>query len=333
MPASRFTPYPQNASFRDDSQDLLRLPDDVLIRRFTVKSKGKLRAVNDPHPELKDVLKTWNARVTDYYRHQLAHHGVDHIAHAYLPDKSIRTNAETHKQSTLIQFDFKGFYDSCQYDYFKDHLEYLDPSLTGHTHDAMRRLLIDPTTGGVTQGLPISGALAGLTLIPFWCELARRLPANVRFTQYSDDLTFSYTGVEPDIFTIDALTDIITSCLHATGLAFTLNAEKTRRQTRQYRKVTGIRINHRNQLTPSRKDYRFLRHVLHILANSPDLAQELPRWGFRSREAFIGKISYLRSIDETGKIDALLYEHRLTCAKHNLFGTWLKRYVPANGFI
>lgn len=333
MPALSRVPYATTRMFFDDSQDLLRLSDDVLIRRFQVKSKGKMRAVNDPHPELKDVLKRWNARVTDYYRETLAHHQLDHVAHAYLPDKSIRTNAEAHKQSSLIQFDFKGFYDSCRYDYFKDHLSHLDPLLTGDAHDAMRRLLIDPETNGVTQGLPISGALAGLTLIPFWAELAKQLPADIRFTQYSDDLTFSYTGTEPALFTVDDLTRIIEDALSATGLAFTLNADKTRRQSGQYRKVTGIRINHRNQLTPSRADYRFLRHALHILGKSSNLTQELPRWGFRSKEAFIGKISYLRSIDETGKIDRLIYEHRVTCARHNLFSTWLKQYVPSNGFI
>lgn len=314
------------------SQQLKTIADDALIRRFHVTSKGKRRAVNDPHPDLKTVLKDWNAVVTDYYVAALATFGVDDIAHAYLPGKSIRTNAERHKQSTLIQFDFKGFYDSCQYDYFKHHLEHLDPAIASD-HDAVRRLLIDPLTGGVTQGLPISGALAGLTLLPFWVALKQRLPHNIRFTQYSDDLTFSYTGPEPALFTVPQLTQIVCETLVAVGLDFTLNTKKTRRQSKQYRKVTGIRINHSNQLTPSRVDYRFLRHALHILEKAPLLEPELKRWGFKSREAFVGKISYARSIDETGKIDRLIYKHRHTCAKHNLFGTWLKQYQPANGFI
>lgn len=314
------------------SQDLKQIPDDALIRRFHIKNKGKMRAVNDPHPALKTVLKDWNALVTDYYVEALAQAGVSDVAHAYLPNKSIRTNAEMHKQSTLIQFDFKGFYDSCRFDYFKDHLAQLDPHVT-QDPDAVARLLIDPTTGGVTQGLPISGALAGLTLIPFWVALKTKLPANVRFTQYSDDLTFSYTGPEPTDFTVARLTQIVCETLVEVNLDFSLNTKKTRRQSKQYRKVTGIRINHANRLTPSRADYRFLRHALHILANAPSLEAELARWHFKSREAFVGKISYLRSIDETGKINALLYKHRHTCAKHNLFATWLTQYTSSNGFI
>lgn len=319
-------------SLVDDAQTLALIPDDKLIRRFTIKNKGKLRDVNDPTPALKAVLQDWNVTITDAYVDALAEHGVSHVAHAYLPGRSIQTNARTHRQSSIIQFDFTGFYDSCRYDYFKAYLYRLDPTLDASNEHLVRRLLIDPETNGVTQGLPVSGALAGLTLIPFWVELKRRLPDNVRFTQYSDDLTFSFTGVMPDMFTIPALTELIETTLRDLDLAFTLNTKKTRRQSRQYRKVTGIRINDKNQMTPSRVDYRFLRHALFILSKSDNLYEELSRWGFKSKEAFIGKISYIRSIDDTGKIDRLILKHTATCRKHNIFGTWIDQHHKANPF-
>jgi len=311
---------------------LLHIPDDKLIHRFTIKNKGKTRDVNDPVPELKVMLKEWNVHITAYYEQQLREHAVSHIAHAYLPNKSIQTNAQAHLFSPVAQFDFQGFYDSCKFDYFAHALRVLDPSINEQNEHIIKRLLIDNRTDGVTQGLPVSGALAGLALIPFWVELEKRLPDTMRFTQYSDDLTISFTGKEPPEFTIPILTQKIYEALHHTGLDFKLKSEKTRIQRNQYRKVTGIRINHHNQTTPARNDYRFLRHALYILSKSDDLERELATWGFDSKESFIGKVSYMRSIDTTGKINRLIMKHRDTCQKHGLFATWIASAYKQSAF-
>ncbi|MGX1195807.1 reverse transcriptase domain-containing protein [Metabacillus sp. SLBN-84] len=324
--------HPYSLPLVQEGQNLLHIADDRLIRRFKIKSKGKMRDVNDPVPELKSVLKEWNTTITDYYVEQLQLNGVNHIAHAYLPNKSIQTNAQAHLHSPVIQFDFKGFYDSCRFEYFKEALKALDPSLCDQNEHLVQRLLIDPNTGGVTQGLPVSGALAGLSLIPFWVELAENLPANIRFTQYSDDLTFSYTGREPGVFNVPALTQKIYEALAKKGLDFKLNTDKTRTQKAQYRKVTGIRINHHNQTTPSREDYRFLRHALYILSKSDDLDKELKAWGFASKAAFVGKVSYMRSIDSTGKIDRIIMKYRAACRKHSVFTTWIDQAYKKSAF-
>lgn len=316
-----------------DAMSLQDIPDDQLIRQFTTKSKGKARLVNDPHPRLKTMLKDWNAVVTEHYVNLLKHHNISEIPHAYLPHKSIQTNVKSHKQSNIIQFDFTGFYDSCKFEYFLEALKTLDPEINEDNQHLLNRLVIDRNTSGVTQGLPVSGALAGITLIPFWIELKRIVPDTIKFTQYSDDLTFSYVGVKtPKEFTIAKLTQYIYEALKASDREFKLNANKTRSQQSNYRKVTGIRINHHNQTTPAKIDYRFLRHALYILSKSNDLQKELDIWGFKSKEAFIGKVSYMRSIDETGKIDRLIMKHRDTCYKHNIFTTWIKQNYAASAF-
>lgn len=322
----------QTLNLIEQGSTLLHIPDDQLIRRFQIKNKGKLRDVNDPIPELKTMLKEWNVVITDYYVQQLQKHDVSHIAHAYLPNKSIQSNAQAHLFSPVAQFDFKGFYDSCKFDYFVNALRDLDPTITKQNEHIIKRLLIDPNTGGVTQGLPVSGALAGITLIPFWVELNKSLPDNMRFTQYSDDLTISFTGKKPPEFTIPILTQKIYEALHRANLDFKLNNDKTRIQRDQYRKVTGIRINHHNQTTPSRDDYRFLRHALHVLSKSDDLEKELKIWGFPSKHAFIGKISYMRSIDSTGKINRIIMKYRHTCRKHGLFATWIEAAYRQSAF-
>lgn len=315
-----------------DGRHLLTVGDDLLIRRFKIKNKNKIREVNDPHPDVKETLKRWNKTVTDYYIDALNRQGVSQVAHAYLPNKSIQSNARAHLHSPIIQFDFKGFYDSCQFDYFADALRELDPTLTPANEHVVKRLVIDPQTGGVTQGLPVSGALAGITLIPFWKDLKAHLPDTIRFTQYSDDLTFSYSGRTPKEFTVPILTQKIYESLKRTGLDFQLNTDKTRSQTAQFRKVTGIRINNHNQMTPSRADYRFIRHALYILSKSDNLDKELAAWGFKSKEAFVGKISFIRSIDQSGKVNRQIAKYSETCRRHNLFVTWLDQYSRQSAF-
>ena len=311
---------------------LTNVPREKLIQRFKIKTKNKIREVNNPIPELKELLKEWNYVITSKYEDLLIDHGVSEIPHAYLPNKSIRTNARIHRNSPVIQFDFKGFYDSCKFNYFKDVLYDLDPDLNPNNEKEVERLLIDPNTGGVTQGLPVSGALAGISLIPFWVKLKENLPENIIFTQYSDDLTFSYTGKEPKEFSIPILSQKIYETLKEVKLDFKLNDKKTRFEKHQ-RKVTGISINVNNQLTPSRDDYRFLRHALYILSKSDNLDNELKIWGFKSKQAFIGKISYMRSIDDTGKINNLIYKYRSTCYKHNIFVTWIKDHYTHSAFV
>lgn len=315
-----------------DGELLLNIPDDKLIRRFKIKNKNKTRDVNDPIPVLKDIMKIWNKSITRHYRDRLAKAGLSDIAHAYLPGKSIQTNARAHTKSMIIQFDFKGFYDSCKFEYFKNDLRMLDSGITDQNEYILKRLMIDPNTNGVTQGLPVSGALAGIALIPFWITLRNILPENVVFTQYSDDLTFSFTGEKPDMFTVKQLTDTIYKALNSVNLKFKLNKEKTAVQKDQYRKVTGVRINHHNQLTPARNDYYFLKQALHILSKSDDLQKELDIWGFESEASFIGKISYLRSIDDTGKINKVIMKYRQTCRRHGLFETWIEKNYEQSAF-
>lgn len=316
----------------NQSKKLLKIPDNKLIHKFEIREKNKIRIVNNPRPELKSILKEWNDIITIYYVELLEKENLSKIAHAYLPNKSIKTNTQAHIYSDIIQFDFKGFYDSCKFEYFIEHLKQLDMSIDNNNAYMIKRLLIDSKTKGITQGLPVSGALAGLSLIPFWKKLRENIPENINFTQYSDDLTFSFTGTQPKEFTIPILKKKIYESLKKCGLNFKLNNDKTRIETGHFRKITGVRINNYNQMTPSRKDYRFLRHALFILSKSDDLDKELEIWGFKSKSSFVGKISYMRSIDDTNKVNNIIMEYRETCRKHNIFTKWIKESYEMSAF-
>lgn len=295
-----------------------------IINRFPLKNGQKIRWVNDPIPVLKDALKAWNVEMTEHYVAMLENKNLTLYSQAYLPNKSIKTNAKIHQHSPkIIKFDFSGFYDSVKFDYIKKDIQ----EITGATDDELnliKRLIIDPETGGITQGLPVSGALAGLALIPFWENLAETLDQNMMFTQYSDDLTFSKKNSKTNqLFNVDYLTLKINQSLADVDRDFNLNNQKTTIQENQFRKITGVRINHNNQLTCSRKDYRMFRTVTNVLSKENDTEKVLKQFGFKSRSSFTGKISYMRSIDETGKIDRVLDRNVDTFLKHNLFRSWV----------
>lgn len=297
---------------------------EKIINRFPIRDGNKDRWVNDPIPILKNALKNWNIEVTEYYQHQLNRMNLSMVSQAYLPKKSIITNAKIHQHSSkIIKFDFTGFYDSVSFDYIKEDIRHLT-NASDIELSLIERLIIDPETGGVTQGLPVSGAFAGLALIPFWENLREQLNENITFTQYSDDLTFSKkTNKEIESFTIESLTNIINKTLNDSYRDFKINNKKTTIQEHQFRKVTGVRINHNNQLSCSRKDYRLFRTITHVLSKESDTLSVLQQFGFKSKASFIGKISYMRTVDETGKIDKLINNNTEIFLRHNLFKSWI----------
>lgn len=304
-----------------------------LIRTFTIQNGNKSRIVNDPIPELKNALRAFNFDLTNYYVDLLKKYEINEIPQAYLPHKSIKTNADIHKHSKeIIKFDFSHFYDDVKFEYFNQHLEkIINPKNLKYNESLIKRLIIDPKTNGVTQGLPVSGALAGIALIPFWIELKKRVPDYIKFTQYSDDLIFSYSNQKaPKQFTVKILTRIIKETLHDTHRDFTLNDKKTCKQRNQYRKVTGVRVNHNNQTTPNLKDYRWFRSFTHKLKQGSTLDELLTYYGFESKASFVGKVSYMRSIDETNKVNKLIQRNASLFIKNNLFKTWL---IVENPFV
>ena len=291
-----------------------------LIHRFSVKEKNKIRMVNDPIPPLKSMLRQINPILTEIYVQELIKHNLQDIAHAYLPKKSIRTNAEIHRHSyEIIKFDFAGFYDHVVWEYFVEYLIQIEPGIK-HNQKLVKRLFIDPKTNGITQGLPVSGACAGLALIPFWKKLKQKLPNNIVFTQYSDDLIFSVKpdNVKPPEFDIKWLTKIIMKSLKQSNRNFKLKEEKTCIQKRQFRKITGVRINEHNEMTVPRYDEKFFRLLLHQLNIGEDINEILKRHGFASIPALRGKISYCRSIDQSGKLERLLMKYKNIVEKYNL---------------
>lgn len=190
------------------------------------------------------------------------------VAHAFMPGRSIVTNALAHAGDwqITISFDFSDFFDSVipdmvSWEPTKAQLGVLKYTLwselgwhdgawhTGIYYKGVKSRLFPD--GAARQGLPTSPALANLAAAPFDAAviamrdrltptrriLGQRGPAFV-YTRYADDLTFS-TNSEKIAQTL--LQEIP---LLASKHGFQINPLKTRRQHARagHRIVTGIAV-------------------------------------------------------------------------------------------
>lgn len=270
-----------------------------VTKHFKRWTGTKWRQVTEIKEPLCSALKEENKKLYQIYEYELNRYHVSDIPQAYRKQHDIRTNAAIHKNNkTIIKFDFSKFYDNVDWAYIKPYIELIHPDLINN-EIAYKKCYIDKDTGGVYQGSPCSGVLAGLALVPFWVELKKVLPTET-FTQYSDDLIVSNTNK-----TQKEIENIILDCLKKANRKFKLNKKKTTTQTDHFRSVTGVHINREDKMTPKRTDYRKYRSLLHGLSKTNDPIQFLQNIGETSSH-FLGKLSYLESIDETDKIKNII---------------------------
>lgn len=275
------------------------LTPQPVTKHFKRWTGTKWRQVTEIKEPLRTALREENKRLYEVYEKELSKYDISEIPQAYRKEHDIRTNAKIHKENkTIVKFDFSKFYDNVDWSYIRPYIETLYPDLNAN-EKTYRKCFIDADTGGVYQGSPCSGVLAGLALIPFWCELKKALPEET-FTQYSDDLIVSNTTKNQK-----EIEQIILQCLVKSNRRFKLNKDKTTTQTDHFRSVTGVHINRQDKMTPKRTDYRQYRALLHGLSKANDPIQFIQSIGETSSH-FLGKLSYIKSIDETGKITKII---------------------------
>lgn len=204
-----------------------------------------------------------------------------------------------HKDNKIwFRFDFKSFYDTIRLEDFAEFIRPRYKDIRVHA-DEYAACFIDPATGGLTQGSPTSGTLAGIALISFWLELKKAFPT-ATITQYSDDLCIS--GV--DWMSQDEVQTAVIQCINKANLKVRLNTTKTRQDEAQYRCLTGVACNMDNQVTCYRKDYRLYRALLHSMKANGVEATLISNMKTASQIA--GKLAYMKHIDSTGKINKLI---------------------------
>lgn len=247
----------------------------TLYDTFTIKTKDKVRLIQEPRPLLKDLQRSILATVDDNFnvsRYATAKEGSSHLA-----------NGKRHQGAIqLILLDIENFFPSLNKDNFPD--TYIDPLI--------KRILFLPD-GSVPTGAPTSILLSNYLLYNFDHTLGKFIKFDhafcgyeLRFTRYVDDITISTSTKKLPKNLVVTLIEKIEAELSIFKLQ--LNESKTRivyPKTHQKFSVTGVSLQGKS-LAP-RKIRRLLRSVSYKRAMTDT------EW----TDQECGLLSYLESID------------------------------------
>lgn len=321
----------------------LKETDEKLYKRFIISQiGGKRRIINKPNDNLSEPLKGLSRVLSSYYETTVRGKSYDKQVTGFRPDKGIYSNVKAHADNNyIIKSDIKSFFDSVRFDYYERYVDFLvNPNTIEFTtykdidilasnvademKEAFRDILVNPESKGLYMGNPLSPVLTNLlmrkvvNLIHNTLESINRdldEDQRIAFTIYADDVTFSsntYNG--GGYFTIKYLTNLVDNAFKKYGLhTLHLNRNKTTRLAKNRRLITGIRINHRNELTISRNKYDKIRNIVHRLHVTQD-----PNTITMGLESLQSRLSFYRSIDDSGKIERLLKKYRDTLLKFNV---------------
>lgn len=211
-------------------------------RKFKIrKSNNKNREISEPLPSLKDI-QNW-ILINILYKIK-----VSKFAKAYIPKKTIRENVRFHKgQEKVICVDIKNFFSSiteCDVTKIFTKMGY-----SSRVAFVLAKLCC--LDGCLPQGAPTSPHISNIYLLSLDKLLADYcIPKKIRYTRYADDMTFSGSFNEGELFCL------LNTELDRIGLV--LNSDKTNVMTRNMRQVvTGIVVNDKIQVPiEKRKELR-----------------------------------------------------------------------------
>lgn len=234
------------------SQNLFGMPYDALkvliypcpeYKTYIIKKRnGSPRIIQEPRLQLKAVQK----KLLDFmYKHA----GPPKLCvHGFTPKRSIVTNAKKHcspRSLHLLNVDIEDFFPSINF--YRVRGVFLKKPF-GFSHSVATVLAqICTVNNSLPQGAPTSPMLANLvcrSLDKDLMDLAKRNHAT--YTRYSDDITFSFPRLSPNICSFDsgilALGDELQALFKAHN--FRINPAKSRLSSSRHRlEVTGLIIN------------------------------------------------------------------------------------------
>jgi RNA-directed DNA polymerase len=246
------------------------------------KRTGGYRTIFHPARDLKALQRWLNVNV-------IATWTVHNAAAAYRLERSIRDNADLHKNSDfLLKLDFDSFFPSISAHDLRSYLE-SGPAdqLQWNDHDIWTFLSIVCRNDQLTIGAPTSPMLSNVVCHELDCRLtAWSNERGVTYTRYADDITFSCNA--PDLLknAPKMVEDMLKDLPIPRNLR--LNKLKPRNLSRKHRRVvTGIVLTPTGELSIGRHVKRKLRSLIHSYG---DLS-------FEQRLALAGLLSYAVSIE------------------------------------
>lgn len=283
-----------------------RLEINMNYRHFTIPKKtGGERPIDEPNPELKAVQATLKEKCIDNVMDR-----THTAAFAYCKDRSTklcRMRHQANKSNWFLHLDLHHFFNSLTHPWVMNQIRSIYPysELEQSQFDTFKdAMLVCWLDGGLPQGTVISPALSNLCMIPFDCELNKRLATKgFVYTRYADDIEISHQKW----FDAQEIIKTVEEVMAKLDAPFTLNREKTHYGSRAGRNWgLGLMLNKDNQITIGHEKKRLLKAELHHLlcdwktmltmennADKTVKADEIRKKAIKLQ----GKLAYLRYIE------------------------------------
>lgn len=231
-------------------------------REFPVrKSSGEDRIVSTPKTYLK-VIQWW---IADNILNKIQ---LSDSVHGFRRGKSYFTNASVHLNAKhILNVDIESFFDSITSDQIANVFHSLGYAEAG----CLTLAALTSKNGTAPTGAPTSPMIANAILRPLDAQLeALAAEANLRYTRYADDLTFSSSE-----WIDQAIIGHVSK--HVESHGFKLNTKKTKFMgTGDRMEVTGLVTN--SGLNASREWRNWARGFLHRVSQTPrEHVKELER--------------------------------------------------------
>lgn len=272
---------------------------------YVPKKDGTRRKISEPIEEIKKPCKSILYFMNKAFNTKLGKRQSGQ--YAYIEKTGIRDNANVHRLSEkVIKFDISKFFDNCRFYDFKKYLEFYykdcNASVKNELEDMFFDILIDKETRGLYMGNPLSGILSNMII--FKCAYYMKNLAelsDIKFSIYADDITFSGSKDNKDL-NVKNCKNIIKYAFDYYEIKFEVNDKKTRVLFNNGRRITGIRINHNNQLTPDRNKYMLMKSICDHLRNNKPITMD--------KNELQGKLSFYLYIDTSGKFKKLVNKYK-----------------------
>lgn len=285
--------------------EVLKQNGKPLNREFKLKTKSKVRDIVAPADETKTILQDINKVLQRTYDKRNETFQV-----AYKSGKCIKDNAEPHlKHNYVFKIDLHDFFPSCKKEYVEKYVQFLFKNSINSAFVKEKFLEIILHNDALFIGSPISGTLANAIIskpVLYIKNICNQF--NMEFTVYADDMTFSSDKFIHKDFIIDMFNRAFMK--YDMENDFSLNEKKCYGVSECHRSVTGVVLNHKNEITCHRHVYQDIRQTLHQL--SYDDTSHL------NYNKLKGQIAFMSMLDESGKLKTLLTKYKNTVLKYKL---------------
>ena len=271
-----------------------------LYYKFKIpKRSGGMRDITAPHGPLKILQDELVIVLRDNLK-LLPHHN----AHAYTKNRSIKTNAETHRYSNHFgNIDLENFFPSITTNKIIKIMSEIDMlGLELYFTPLCQIAEMATLDDKLPQGTPLSPLISNLIMIPFDYHLTKLLQENeqsIVATRYADDITFSsfYPFAQTKQESKSILHNYVREAMfraYDNKHYFTIKEKKSRISTKNGKnRITGIKVNKDHDVSIGYKEKRQIKQDLASLIIAKLNNQPEPK----PSNQVVGMYNFLHSIE------------------------------------